>query len=223
MASTGLLIPLYTYPTDGSWSVVRETKLAHPSVPILAVTNPHNGPGETQNDSYVRGIHTLQSGGVVVLGYVYTSYAKRDIEQVKADITSFHSWYQVDGIFLDNGASTPGAESYYSALTEHAKSLGMSLIVVNPGTRAPSYVGTADLLVAYEHGGIPSISRFSGLPGDRNNYALIAYDVPALDPGWLSKASGYVSYLFVTDKGLPNPYGALPSYFEALVAVLAEV
>jgi hypothetical protein len=98
----------------------------------------------------------------------------------------------------------------------------MSLTVANPGTRAPSYVGTAKLLVTYEHAGLPMFSRLSGLPGGRKNYAAIAYDVPTLDASWLAEAESYLGYIYITDKGMPNPYDSLPSYFGTLVAKLSQ-
>jgi len=220
--STGVLIPLYTYPTDASWEAVRQARRAYPSVKVIAVVNPHNGSGQSQIADYVQGIPALQQAGVTVLGYVYTSYARRDVEQVKAEIALFWTWYQVDGIFFDQTASQPGQEGYYSGLSEYARSKGMSLTVGNPGARAPSYVGTADLLVTYEDAGLPELGGLSGLPGGREDYALIAYDVPTLDETWLSEAEDYVGYLYVTDGVMPNPYRALPSYFGAFIEKLSK-
>jgi hypothetical protein len=220
--SAGVLIPLYTYPTDASWEAVRQARRAYPSVKILAIINPYNGVGRDQIPDYVQGIPVLQQAGVTVLGYVYTSYGRRDVEQVKEEIALFCSWYHVDGIFFDQNASQPGLEGYYSDLSLYAQSKGMSLTVGNPGTRAPSYVGTADLLVAYEDSGLPEPGRLSDLPGGRENYALIAHDVPALDETWLREVESYVGYLYVTDGVMPNPYRALPSYFGSLVEKLSK-
>jgi aspartate carbamoyltransferase catalytic subunit len=52
-ALTGTLVPLYTYPTDPSWGMVAEGKLAHPSVPVIAVINPNSGPGASLSADYV--------------------------------------------------------------------------------------------------------------------------------------------------------------------------
>ena len=35
-SSTGIVIPLYTYPTDGTWDQIIQAKNAHPSVPVIA-------------------------------------------------------------------------------------------------------------------------------------------------------------------------------------------
>ncbi|MHB2036611.1 MAG: spherulation-specific family 4 protein, partial [Nitrososphaerales archaeon] len=67
---TGVMIPLYSYP-GSDWNVVEQAKLAHPSVPIVAIINPNNGPGGSQDPNYVAGVNNLRSAGVTVLGYVY--------------------------------------------------------------------------------------------------------------------------------------------------------
>src|SRR5437867_9232398 len=72
---TGLVIPLYTYPTDGTWAAVLNAKNLHPTVPIIAVINPNSGPGAASDASYVTGIKAFQAAGIVVLGYVATGYA----------------------------------------------------------------------------------------------------------------------------------------------------
>ena len=42
---TGTVVPLYSYPTNAAWRTVIDAKLAHPTVPVVAVVNPANGPG----------------------------------------------------------------------------------------------------------------------------------------------------------------------------------
>src|SRR5215510_14169449 len=73
---TGIMIPLYTYPTDGTWAAVIQARAAHPKVPILAVINPNSGPGTSKSSDYATGIGNLQTAGVTVIGYVPTGYAK---------------------------------------------------------------------------------------------------------------------------------------------------
>jgi Spherulation-specific family 4. len=49
------MIALYTYP-DSTWDVVAQAKSAHPSVPVVAIINPNNGPGSSRDANYVSGI-----------------------------------------------------------------------------------------------------------------------------------------------------------------------
>src|SRR5438445_10481945 len=72
---TGLVIPLYTYPTDGTWVAVLNAKNVHETVPIIAVINPSSGPGPTFDVNYLQGIKNFQANGITVLGYVATGYA----------------------------------------------------------------------------------------------------------------------------------------------------
>ncbi|HJT10620.1 MAG TPA: spherulation-specific family 4 protein, partial [Candidatus Nitrosotalea sp.] len=153
---TGVIIPLYTYPGT-TWTDVIAAKTAHPSVPIAAIINPSSGPGSGIDSNYVSGIQQLQSAGVTVLGYVYTSYAGRSISAVESDISAYHNWYHANGIMFDEMSNANGDESYYSTISNYAKSLGMTMTVGNPGTSTPSsYVGTVDVLSIYEGSGMPS-------------------------------------------------------------------
>ena len=165
----------------------------------------------------------LRSAGITVLGYVYTSYAARNISAVIADINSYKAWYAVNGIFFDEMSNVPGNEAYYSSLSAYAKSIGLSLTFGNPGASVPaSYVGTVDCIVIYESQGLPSSSSVATwtMGMAKNNFAMIAYGVNQLDRSSMSSLTSHVSYVYVTDGSLPNPYSALPGYFANLVTAL---
>ncbi|TLY12161.1 MAG: hypothetical protein E6K84_07265, partial [Thaumarchaeota archaeon] len=55
-SNSGVVIPLYTYPTDGSWAASLQAKKAHPNVPIIAIINPSDGPGGASDSNYVQGV-----------------------------------------------------------------------------------------------------------------------------------------------------------------------
>ncbi|WP_166389699.1 spherulation-specific family 4 protein [Candidatus Nitrosotalea sp. TS] len=63
---TGIIIPLYVYPGP-SWDELVKEKVAHPSIPIIAIINPDSGPG-TQDPNYNTGVQKLQSAGISVVG-----------------------------------------------------------------------------------------------------------------------------------------------------------
>ncbi|MGA2874718.1 MAG: spherulation-specific family 4 protein [Nitrososphaerales archaeon] len=221
-APTGVMIPLYSYP-GSEWNVVEQAKLAHPSVPIVAIINPDNGPGDSRDPKYVAGVNNLRSAGVTVLGYVYTSYGARDSASVTADINAYKSWYNVSGIFFDEMSNVQGNAAYYLALSTYAKSIGFEFTVGNPGGTVPtSYIGSVDCIVAYENEGLPNISSVASTESSfsKNSLAAISYGVNSLSTSYTNSASNYVGYIYVTDAGLPNPYSELPAYFSALVAAL---
>src|SRR5438445_13677282 len=74
-SSSGVVIPLYTYPTDGSWAASLQAKKAHPNVPIIAIINPTDGPGASSDSTYVQGVQNFQAPGIIVIGDVATGYA----------------------------------------------------------------------------------------------------------------------------------------------------
>ncbi|MHB8566811.1 MAG: spherulation-specific family 4 protein [Nitrososphaerales archaeon] len=219
---TGVIVPLYSYP-GSDWNIVEQAKYAHPSVPIVAIVSPDNGPGSSQDPNYVSGVDNLRSAGVTVLGYVYTSYASRSSASVIADINTYKSWYNINGIFFDEMSNVPGNEAYYLALSTYAKSIGLGFTVGNPGRIVPaSYIGTVDCIVTYENQGLPNISSLASLDANfsKNGLAAISYGVNALDTSFAQSASKYVGYIYLTDNSLPNPYSELPPYFSSLVASL---
>ena len=220
---TGVIIPLYSDP-GSEWTAVANMKEAYPSVPIIAVVNPDNGPGVYQDSNYVSGINLLEAAGVIVLGYVYTSYGYRPIANVETDVNSWKQMYHINGILFDEMSRLTGYEGYYSSLNSYAKSLGYTFTIGNPGGPIPtSYIGTLDNIVIYENLGLPSQSYLSSLGYQKNDFTSVSYGVPTLDQNFVSNAFNYVGYLYITDQSSPNPYTELPSYFGALVSDLAQI
>jgi hypothetical protein len=221
-SQTGVMIALYTYP-GSTWDAVAQAKLAHPSVPVVAIINPNNGPGSSRDANYVSGIQELHNAGVVVLGYDATGYASNSASSVKSLMNTWKSLYTIDGIFFDEMANWSGPESYYSDLTSYAKSLGYTMTVGNPGTDTiPSYVGTVDNLMIYENPGLPPISALQGWHTSyaKSNFSMIAFGVSSLSQSFITSASSNVGYLYITTDVLPNPYDSVPSYFATEVADL---
>jgi len=223
---TGTIVPLYTYPTDSSWAAVITAKTAHPTVPVMAIVNPSNGPAARVDSAYTTGIGKLVAAGVKVLGYVYTSYAARPTADVEADIDRWRSFYpQVSGIFFDEQTNTAGNESHYRELSDYAKSTGVDFSVGNPGTdSSPSYVGTVDVILIYESGGLPGLASLAGwhTSFDKQNFGIIPYDVSAIDDTFIQTARQEVGYIYVQNDKLPNPWDSVPSYFGSLLDALAR-
>jgi hypothetical protein len=168
-------------------------------------------------------VNNLKSAGIVVIGYVFSSYAGRSISGVEADISTYKSWYGVQGVFVDQMANWAGDEWYYSTLNSYAKSLGMSLTVGNPGAPVPSsYVGTMDCIITYENAGALSISTMAswtmGYP--KSNWGIMAYGIGSLDASYVASASNYLGYIYLTNGVWPAPYSSLTIYFATLVSTL---
>src|SRR5205807_9063474 len=90
-----------------------------------------------------------------------------------------------------------------------------------PGTSIPfGLIGTFDSLAIYESPGYPAmsvLSQYSAYP--KTDFAAIVIGV-GLNTAFLASASAYVSWIWVTNDNLPNPYDSLPSYFSNLVTAL---
>jgi hypothetical protein len=220
----GTIIPLYTSPTDPSWDAVVSAKQAHPTVPVVAVINPANGPGSAIDPSYTSGIAKLSAAGVKVVGYVHTSYGSRAAADVQTDMSNWHGWYPgVTGIFFDEMANNTGFESYYSGLNSFAKGHGFNFTVGNPGTDgSASYVGTVDVILIYESGGVPSMAAMTGWHTSypRQNFGVIPYRVASLDAAFVASARPYVGYIYLQSDDLPNPWDSVPSYLSSLLGAL---
>jgi hypothetical protein len=221
---TGTIIPLYTSPSDPSWSAVAAAKAAHPAVPVLAVINPSNGPGGAATPAYSAGIAKLASAGVKVIGYVHTSWGGRPAAELQSEMSQWKSWYpSVSGIFFDEMANQAGKESYYAGLTSYAKSNGFDFTIGNPGSdSSATYVGTEDVILIYENGGVPSLAALGGWHSSypRTNFGVIPYDVASLDTSFVEAAKTYVAYIYLQSDNLPNPWDSVPPYLADLVAAL---
>jgi hypothetical protein len=222
--TTGTIIPLYTSPSDPSWSAVAAAKAAHPAVPVLAVVNPSNGPGGAAASDYAAGISKLTAAGVKVIGYVHTLWGSRPVAELQAEMGQWKSWYpSVSGIFFDEMANQPGQETYYAGLTSFAKSHGFDFTIGNPGSdSSASYVGTEDVILIYENSGVPSVAALGGWHASypRTNFGVIPYAVGSLDTSFIQSAKPYVGYIYLQSDNLPNPWDTVPSYLSALVGAL---
>jgi len=224
-----LTVPAYftaTGSTASDWSDLATTAA---KLPTTAILNPDNGPGKTADPAYIAAIEKVHAAGGRVIGYVYTSYAKRSLSQVVTDINTYVSLYKVDGFFIDNMTSD-GVTShlqYYQSIYNYIKGLSASFsVTANPGTNIPeSYASlpAADQFVVFEdtakhYASYEPEPWQAGYPASR--FVHMVYSASQ------SQVAGIVQYaskhgagsVYVTSLGLPNPYKALPSYWSRLVS-----
>ena len=154
--------------------------------------------------------------------------------QIVADINTWYQFYGDDlgGIFLDQATSACGptlvSSQYAAEYQSIAKSLSVAhpgaLTALNPGVAVPEcYRDAADVLVTFEG----SYANYIASPDHQGrDYAPLSWTPK--DPGqiWhiiygavslrelthamaLSRERG-AGHVFVTDAGLPNPFGSLP-------------
>jgi hypothetical protein len=218
------IVPLYTYPTDASWTTVAAAKTAHPKVRVVAVVNPANGPSTSRTDAYAAGIDKLTAAGVEVVGYVYTQYGSRNAAEVQRDMDSWRSFYpKVSGIFFDEQSNQAGYVDYYRGLASYAHGKGFGLTIGNPGTdTSESYIGSGlDVMLIYESNGLPAVDRLAGWHAKypKTNFGVIPWGAN-MDTAFVQMARNYVGFIYINNDVLPNPWDSVPPYFEQLVAAL---
>ncbi|KAJ5520395.1 Spherulation-specific family 4 [Penicillium fimorum] len=163
-----VFVPLYVYPAPEAWTPLENVISSHPNVNFTVVINPGNGPGPESlpDGNYTREIPKLTAyENVRLLGYVYTSYGKRNVSAVRQDIQTYADWptnssnpnLAVRGIFFDETPQQYDSQTlrYLQGLTDFVKDikgLGPDQFVVhNPGAVPDSrYLATADSTVVFE-------------------------------------------------------------------------
>lgn len=214
-----IAVPSYFYP-DCAWNtncLWRQFDNAAPKVG-LGIINPGSGPGTTIDNNYVNQVKQSQSKGTIILGYVDTAYANRNINEVKSDIDKFYSWYGVDGIFFDQGYGSECSRlTYYQSLDQYVKAKGgKGVTVINYGTNsAECYIAASDILLIFESPynnyvnwqPAPWVSKYP--PSHFWHLVYATPDDKALSALQLSKQRN-AGWIYITPDDLPNPWDSLP-------------
>ncbi len=207
-----LLIPYYEHPSvrPAEWDAIIA------AAPRLygVVLNPASGPGATPDAAFAEVAARLRAaGGVRVLGYADTGYARRPHADVVRDLARHRDWYGADGVFLDQVASGREDFGYYQRLATAAWGAGFGTLALNHGTAPdPAYARIADLLVTFEGTWASYVrlgsKRWPGGTGVR--LCHLVYGVPAdADPADLARARGATVHCAVPGAG-DHPWGTLP-------------
>ena len=212
----GTIVPLYTDPSDSSWKAIVTAAVAHPTVHVVAIVNPADGPGSSKSSGYTSGIAALQAAHIEVIGYVATGYGSHSIASMESQIDQWKAFYPtLQGIFFDEQSNSASDVAHYKTLSQYAKSVGLSYTVGNPGTDVPAaYIGALDTMLIYESDGVPSVSslaQWSSYPP--GNFGIIPYNVSAMSSTFVKQARQYVGYVYLQNDNVPNPWDSLPSYF----------
>lgn len=212
--TTRMLIPLYIYPSVTAYAPVVN---ANTYRNIDVILNPYNGPSTTIKNNYTNAIVQLRTGGVGIYGYIYTGWGARSMSLVKTDIDNWKSWYNPDGIFIDEVATTSSVLPYYSDLYQYITSKGMK-VILNPGTTTTEpYISVADSNCIYESDpskplAVPTWS--TKYPSSELCILQYAASITQMRNTVSFAKSNNVGYVYVTD--------ATFSYWSSLPAYLAE-
>ncbi|SPO06304.1 uncharacterized protein DNG_08993 [Cephalotrichum gorgonifer] len=168
-----ILVPLYIYPTAGSWQPLLSAASNHPNVNFAVIINPDSGPGtESLPDSnYIEALRSFdQYPNVSLLGYVGTKYGDRDAAHIEADVALYSGWehefanlddggpvVSLQGIFLDEIPAEVEYAEVISDITSVIRDTWSQVmdtdatVVYNPGVMVDtSFYSSADCIVAFE-------------------------------------------------------------------------
>ncbi len=212
LPSQKVAIPSYFYP-GALW-----TKLENGAPTVgLAIINPNSGPGASRDPLYAAEIQRARAKGILVLGYVHTSYGARAIATVKAEINKYYSWYGINGIFFDEASTNCAQKPYYQTLRNYVKAKNAAAkVVINPGTNIPEcYITTADILLNFEDTYSAYLAwKPSGwevkYPASRFWHLVIATPYSKLSSAITLSKNRRAGWVYVTPDVLPNPWDTLP-------------
>lgn len=220
----GLLIPLYAYPLP-TRELLR-LREEYPLLPMILIINPSNGPGGKLDAArYAGAVEELREANITVVGYVYTSYTRRPLEEVERDVEKYASWYQLDGMFVDEVTCDDNEShiEYYRSLAKHAESLGLELVIGNPGTwPAARYFEVFDVVVIWENPRYPSPDELARYKSYRDAAAVLVYGQDALDSQALRRLIECVKWVYVTHDDGENPWDALSIHLRSMAKEVAE-
>jgi len=159
-----LFLPLYIYPFNQSWDAVISSIAANPGLNYQIVVSPYLA-NQYPDLNYIAGLSSLNSfSNVQTLGYIHTTWAARDIEEVKREIDAYaglssyvDSDISMDGIFFDETPSRSSNETseYLQNITTYAReafSPSKAHIAFNPGVPVnESFYEIADTINIFEN------------------------------------------------------------------------
>jgi hypothetical protein len=220
-----LLVPAYFYPAGRGRDEWDKLLTAASEVPIVAIVNPASGPGRRVDPNYSAIFERAANAkNLTLIGYVTTSYAKRPVADVNAEVDRWLEFYPgINGIFFDEQASGHEHVDYQAELYEHVRTARkLKLVITNPGTTcAEGFVSrpAADAVCLFEG---PRPFDAAPLPEWVARYkpdriAALSYQIESSsDMQKLIAAAGErkIGYCYVTDAGGNNPWNRLPKYWE---------
>lgn len=232
--STGVIIPLYNVPPLGGsnqWTNATNSHNAYPSVRMVGVVNFDNGNDVLNGTGWLAGVQNLQKAGIIVLGYVHTSFDCTDVatscsyagtvlptSKIEQAMQNYSKFFNVNGTFFDEYSNYANSDNltFYGKLNNYSKYyLNETLTVGNPGT-AYNYTNaccplqdfnqTVDTLNIYEENATvpPTNSYFAWESNfNKNLFSVLAYNVTAnlLNSTYYNGTAKHVGYLYFTNDG----------------------
>lgn len=229
-----ILVPSYftPRPSGSEWDTLVNDPPKTGTGGRILIVNPSSGPGKAANADFHAVVERVHRSGQKVYGYVPTGYGARPMHSVQQMVLDYVRWYGVDGIFVDEVSDKAAlVKTYYQPLaTFITAQIPGGGVMLNNGTYPDASYAEIKVpkpstlqLVIFEHDfgaftkpsfRVPSWIRTH----PASMFVGIVYAASAKQlPGVLQlSAKRNIGSVYVTDKTLPNPYSALPSYWPEL-------
>lgn len=132
--SITLTLPLYSHPSDTQegigtiWDAVADAGSLVPIIVIVSAVSDHDEAVGRPSENYFAGLERLRQGNITILAYITTDKGQRDIDLVKSNIYDYATYFDIDGIFLDEGVAFDEFDNgealftYYEDITDYANS-----------------------------------------------------------------------------------------------------
>ena len=221
-----MFVPTYVYPGP-EWDRIIA---AAPTVGIM-VADPADGPGTATDAAYLDAMSRAKQAGIMVLGYVTTTYGQRPSADVLKDVNTYYDLYRPSGIFLSEGpmdADCTAMEATFLAYANAARARDPQAFVAIGTRYCPSYIYFTDLIVLFarqetEYATFQPATWMPGRSADR--FAHLISEVPgeALEATLGRARTLGAGWVYVTDDALPNPWDQVPSYFDREVRIVSTL
>ena len=223
-----MAVPAYFDPPSPEW---QRLIAGAPAVGMI-VFNPESGPGTAADPAYTQVIAQAQAAGIVMVGYVATSYGARPEADVIADINRYYDFYTLSGIYFAEGpmdSDCTAMEPMYHRMADAVRARDAQAYLA-VGTRfCPTYITFFDMMVQFARDWPEYQTDYappSWMPA--NSPQRFVHFVHSVPPGDASAAlsravANGAGWVFITDQSDPNPWSVLPSYFSEELATMRSV
>jgi hypothetical protein len=223
-----MAVPAYFDPPSAEW----DRLIAGAPAVGMIVFNPESGPGTATSPEYAQVIARAQAAGIVMLGYVATSYGARPEADVIDDINRYYDFYTLSGIYFAEGPmdnDCDALEPMYHRMADAVRARDARAYLA-VGTRfCPTYITFFDMMVQFARNWPEYQAEYtppSWMPANSpQRFVHFVHSVPPAEASAaLSRAlANGAGWVFVTDQTDPNPWGVLPSYFNQELATMTAV
>lgn len=208
-------VPAYFYPWPGDvgWQRLADDR-------GIVIVDPANGPGTAVDTNYVAAVEAFDPARTELLGYVDSSYGRRDPRILVNEARRHREWYGVTGVFVDQVSGAPQQCGHYLELVRRLRDEGLR-VALNPGQPQvePALCDAVDYLCVFEGPLRQYLQiRFPAWMAAAGQVELwhLVYDVTDVDgyrQALYHAARHGAGVFYATDGRLPNPWDRLSPYW----------